>query len=74
MNGLNLHGVVGRRIFDTWNVTRGLLEATDNGIQQAVYETILNSGDGPVMGIDEWTPDGFEDVISKWPKPLIRFS
>jgi threonine 3-dehydrogenase len=74
MNGLNLHGVVGRRIFDTWNITRGLLEATDNGIQQAVYETILNSGDGPVMGIDEWTPEGFETVISKWPKPLIRFS
>ncbi len=74
MNGLTLHGVVGRRIFDTWDITRGLLEATDNGIQQAVYETILNSGDGPVMGIDEWTPEGFESVISKWPKPLIRFS
>ena len=26
MNGLTLHGVVGRRIFDTWETTRALLE------------------------------------------------
>ena len=74
MNGLSLHGVVGRRIFDTWNITRGLLEATDNGIQQAVWEVILNEGKGPVVDIADWTREGFEQVLDHWPKPLIRFS
>lgn len=74
MNGLRLHGVVGRRIFATWNITRGLLEATDNGIQQAVWETILNRGEGPITAIEDWERDSFEQTFQRWPKPLIRFT
>jgi threonine 3-dehydrogenase len=73
MNGLNLHGVVGRRIFDTWHKVRGLLEARDNGIQDAVWDVILNGGDDTVIDIDAWERQTFEAQIKRHPKVVIRF-
>lgn len=73
MNGLQLHGVVGRRIFQTWNITRSLLENTENGIQQAIFDVILNGGEGPMVHIEDWEREGFEALIQRWPKPVIRF-
>lgn len=74
MNGLHLHGVVGRRLFDTWTTTRGLLENLDNGIQKAVWEVILDEGRGSIAPIEDWTPEGFEQVLTRFTKPLIRFA
>jgi len=74
MNGLRLHSVVGRQIFGTWELTRSLLENTDNGIQQAVYDTILAGGDGTIVGIEDWEPGAFEQMIRSHPKVLIRFA
>lgn len=74
MNGLQLHGVVGRQIFGTWNVTRALLENQQNGIQDAVYDVILNRGQGTIVDIDDWEKEAFEEVIRTHPKALIRFS
>lgn len=74
MNGLNLHGVVGRRIFDTWHKVRGLLEARDNGIQDAVWEVILNRGDDTVVDIGDWERERFEAQIQRHPKVVIRFA
>lgn len=74
MNGLQLHGVVGRRIFDTWKITRQLLEDTSNGIQDKIYEIILNKGEGVIVDIEEWEKESFEQVIASHPKPIIRFS
>ncbi len=74
MNGLQLHGVVGRQIFGTWDMTRALLETRMNGIQDAVWETILNGGRGTVVGIEHWDKDAFEQMIRTNPKVLIRFA
>ncbi len=74
MNGLNLHGVVGRRIFDTWHKVRGLLEARDNGIQDAVWDVILNAGDDTVVDIGDWERERFEAQIQRHPKVVIRFA
>jgi len=73
MNGLQLHGVVGRRIFATWNLTKALLENTDNGIQDAIWRVILNQGDGPIVPMSTWTPETFEETMALWPKPVIAF-
>ena len=73
MNGLQFHGVVGRRIFDTWKITRELLEDKSNGIQDAIYNIILNQGDGPIVHIRDWERHSFEEVIRKSPKPIIQF-
>ncbi len=73
MDGLRLHGVVGRRIFATWKMTKALLEQTDNGIQDAVWDTILNRGQGTVVDMESWERESFEDVISTWPKAILKF-
>ena len=72
MNGLNLHGVVGRRIFDTWETTRALLENHANGIQDAIYNIILSQGEC-IVDIEGWERESFEDTIHSHPKPIIRF-
>lgn len=74
MNGLTLHGVVGRRIFDTWETTRALLENHSNRIQKKIFEIILSEGKGPLVHIDDWEKASFEDIIQKYPKPIIKFS
>jgi threonine 3-dehydrogenase len=73
MNGIQLHGVVGRRIFDTWFITRRLLEDKSNGIQDAIYNVILNKGEGSIVPIDEWEQKPFEQTIRDHPKPIIQF-
>jgi len=74
MNGLQLHAVVGRQIFGTWELTRGLLENESNGIQQAIYDIILSRGEGTIADIDGWEAEGFEAQIRSHPKVLIRFA
>ncbi len=74
MNGLTLHGVVGRRIFHTWRITRRLLEARDNGIQDAVWRVILGEGEDTVVRIADWERDSFERRIRAHPKVLIQFA
>ncbi len=73
MNGLHLHGVVGRQIFGTWEMTRALLENDSNGIQDAVWKVILNQGEGTRVHIEDWEADSFEAMIQRHPKVLIEF-
>ena len=74
MNGLSVRAVVGRQIFATWEITKALLEDPRNGIQQAVFDTILNGGDGTMVGIEDWDKASFEQMIRTHPKVLIRFA
>jgi threonine 3-dehydrogenase len=74
MDGLQLHGVVGRRIFETWEVTRALLEDRSNGIQDAVWNVILNGGRGTLSDIRDWEFGAFEKMITDHPKVVIRFA
>ena len=73
MNGVALHSVVGRRIFETWMVTRSLLEDRSNRIHDLIWDVILARGDGTLVPIDTWEKDGFEECISNHPKVVIRF-
>ncbi len=73
MNGLNLHGIVGRQIFQTWHLTRALLEQEDNGIQRAIWEVILNQGEGTLVHIDDFDKGSFEGMIGQHPKVVIQF-
>lgn len=73
VNGLTLHTVIGRRIFETWMMTRNLLEDRSNGIQQHVHETILGGGQETVVHIDDFEPDVFESRLNEWPKLLLQF-
>ncbi len=73
VNGLTLHSVIGRRIFETWYISRNLLEDRSNKIQDRISEVILGGGEDAVVHIDEFSPESFEDTLAAWPKPLIQF-
>ena len=73
MNGLSMQAVVGRRIFETWTITRSLLEDRNNGIQDNIWQVILNEGRDTIVPIDSWDFDAFEHTISSWPKAVLRF-
>lgn len=74
MNGLQLHGVVGRQIFKTWELTRSLLENRSNGIQDAIWDVILSGGRGTTVGIGDWEKGAFEEMISEHPKVVLEFA
>ena len=69
----SLHAVIGRRLFGTWEITQGLLENRDNGIQDAIYEHILGNGEA-VFDMAEWDRDRFEQVMAQHPKPILKWS
>ncbi len=72
LNGITLHSVIGRRIFETWYITKGLLESTTNGIQEKIHEVILAGGEETVVPIASFDPDSFEKKISSHPKVLLK--
>lgn len=74
MDGIKVQGVVGRRIFQTWEITRNLLENHSNGIQDAIWNVILNRGEGTLVDIADWDRDRFEQTIRTNPKAIIRFA
>lgn len=74
MDGIALHSVVGREIFDTWRITKSLLEDRTNRIQELVWEVILEEGVGTVIDIADWEQGAFEQAIAAHPKVVIRFA
>ena len=74
MDGIQMHGVVGRQIFGTWKITRSLLETHTNGIQDAVWNVILNKGEGTLIDIQSFERESFEAAIRRHPKVVIRFA
>ena len=74
MNGIALHSVIGRQIFETWTVTRSLLEDRSNRIQDLIWEVILGEGQDTIVDIADWEKSSFEACITSHPKAIIRFA
>ena len=72
LNGITLHTVIGRRIFQTWYITKGLLESKTNGIQTMVYDVILNGGVDTVVPLVDFEAESFEEKINGHPKILLK--
>ncbi len=73
VDGISLHSVIGRRLWDTWHVTRHLLESREPNIHDLLWEVILNRGEGTIMDFDRFDPTAFEALIENHPKVLLRF-
>ncbi|GMV13933.1 MAG: zinc-binding dehydrogenase [Polyangiaceae bacterium] len=73
VDGIALHSVIGRRIWETWHITRHLLESRDPNIHDLIYDVILNRGDGPIVKFDKYEKDSFEERIKTFPKVVLEF-
>jgi threonine 3-dehydrogenase len=73
VKGITLRCVIGRRIFETWEITKNLLEAKENKIQKKIWELMLNKGRGTVIDIGNFDPATFEKKITTHPKILIKW-
>ena len=73
VDGISLHSVIGRRIFETWHITRYLLESRDPNIHDLIWEVILNRGEGTTFDFKDYDPQAFQKAISTYPKVIIRY-
>jgi threonine 3-dehydrogenase len=73
VDGISLHSVVGRRIFETWHITRHLLENKENHIHDLVWEVILRKGQGTLTEFPDFEAGKFEERIKTYPKVVLRF-
>ncbi len=73
VDGIAMHSVIGRRVWETWHITRHLLESRDPNIHDLVYEVVLNRGEGPIVDFATFDPKSFEERIQSFPKVVLRF-
>lgn len=73
VDGISLHSVIGRRLFETWHITKQLLESRDPNIHDLVWEVILARGEGTVVKFRDFDPDEFEQRIQIYPKVVLEF-
>ncbi|CAN97446.1 zinc-binding dehydrogenase [Sorangium sp. So ce448] len=73
VDGISLHSVIGRRIFETWHITRHLLESRDPNIHDLIWEVILNRGEGTVFDFEDYDAAAFQEAISSHPKVILRY-
>jgi threonine 3-dehydrogenase len=73
VDGISLHSVIGRRIFETWHITRHLLESRDPNIHDLIWEVMLNRGEGTMFDFREYDAAAFQKAISTYPKVVIRY-
>lgn len=73
VKGLTLHGVIGRRIFSTWQTSQRMLSDKKNGIQDAIWNVILKGGKDTIIPFVSYTKNLLEEKMEKHPKIIISF-
>jgi threonine 3-dehydrogenase len=73
VDGISLHSVIGRRIFESWHITRHLLESREPNIEQLVWDVILQQGRGTIVPYQSFSERDFEERIRTYPKVLLKF-
>ena len=73
VKGVTVRNVIGRRLFETWEITKSLLESHENGIQDKIWNVMLNRGKDTIVDAKDFDPATFEKKIGKHPKLIIRW-
>ncbi|HEU4365204.1 MAG TPA: zinc-binding dehydrogenase [Candidatus Krumholzibacteria bacterium] len=73
VKGIRIQSVIGRRLFETWEITRNLLESRENGIQDRIWNVMLNKGNDTIVDAKDFDPATFEKKIGTHPKLIIRW-
>jgi threonine 3-dehydrogenase len=72
--GKTLHGVVGRKVFQTWFIVRNLLMSTKHPLQEKIYEVILNRGEGTIFPFHRFEVEKLEATMKEYPKIMFDYS
>lgn len=72
VKGLTLHGVIGRRIFTTWQVAQRVLSDKSNGVQDKIWNVIMKKGEGTVIQFSNFKKDSFEKSMQDHPKVIFK--
>jgi threonine 3-dehydrogenase len=73
MKGITMHCVAGRQIWETWEITKKLMEDKQNGVQEKLWSVLLNKGEGTILPFADYTKEKFEEMMLTHPKFLIKF-
>lgn len=73
VHGFNLHAVIGRRIWETWEDTRRFLQDPTNGAQERLLDIVLGKGKGTILPMAEYSKERFEESMARHPKFLLQF-
>lgn len=74
VRGLTLHGIIGRRIFGTWQIAQRVLSDKTNGIQDTIWNIILKCGKGTILDFKKFTPERFEKAMNEHPKVIFKIN
>ncbi len=73
VRGITMHAVVGREMWRTWDNTKKLFEDPATGVQDKIWNIMLNQGNGTILPIREYTDEKFEKMMNSNPKILFSF-
>lgn len=74
VRGLTIHGIIGREIFKTWQISQRMLSDQSNGIQDKIWNVVLKGGAGTVIPMQEFVPEQFESAMNEHPKILFKIN
>ncbi len=74
VRGLTFHGIIGRNIFETWQISQRMLSDKSNGIHDAVWNVILKKGKGTVLDFAKFDPQSFEKSMNEHPKIIFKIN
>ena len=72
IKGLTLHAIIGRQIFETWQISQRLLSQSSNGIQDKIWDVILGGGHDTMIDLSSFDPEEFEQKLQSKPKILFN--
>jgi len=74
VKGLTIHGIIGRRIFGTWQIAQRMLADRSNGIQEKIWTKILKEGEGTILPLAEYDPETFEKSLNEHVKIMFKIN
>jgi len=72
-NGINIHSIIGRQIWRTWEFTKKLLEDESNGVQPKIIKHVLKDFNGSVVKFKDFDRDEFDLKLKDFPKVIFEF-
>jgi threonine 3-dehydrogenase len=72
-NGVQIHSVIGRQIWKTWETTKKLLEDPATGIQEKIKKYVMKDFEGSVVKFHEFERESFEEKMKEYPKLIFDF-